>query len=158
MAACLLVMICTGRVLSPQYLAWFLPLVVIAEQDWDPAWLLVGAATTLVFPFAYRLVHPVGSGPPPEFPLPPLVALPLRHALLVPATVRSLGRPGMPPRPRPRRPPEPPVRRAAAPGPVSPQPAAGQLDQQDRHRHVDHAVQRIDHVVLAQVDDREPDA
>src|SRR5262245_16789600 len=49
MAACLLVVICSGRVLSPQYLVWFLPLVAIAERDWDVAWLLVGAATTLVF-------------------------------------------------------------------------------------------------------------
>jgi hypothetical protein len=103
MAACLLVVICTGRVLSPQYLVWFLPLVVIAEQDWDPAWLLVGAATTLVFPFAYRLVHPVGSGPPPEFPLALLAAIALRNVLLVAATVRFLRRPGMRPKARPRR-------------------------------------------------------
>jgi hypothetical protein len=102
MAACLLVVICTGRVLSPQYLAWFLPLVVIAERDWDPAWLLVGAATTLVFPFAYREVHPVGSGPPPQFPLALLGAIALRNVLLVAATVRFLRRPGVRPQARPR--------------------------------------------------------
>jgi hypothetical protein len=103
MAACLLVVICTGRVLSPQYLAWFLPLVAIVERDWDVAWLLVGAATTLVFPFAYREVHPVGSGPPPEFPLPLLGAIALRNVLLVAAAVRFLRRPGARSEAEPRR-------------------------------------------------------
>jgi hypothetical protein len=127
---CLLVLICTGRVLSPQYLIWVLPLVAIVERDYDPLWLLVCLLTTVVFPFEYLQLHPVGSGPPASFPLFLLGTIGLRNGLLVAATVRF----------------------ARQQGPAHP------LDQQDGRRDVDQAVQGVDHVVLAQVDDREPDA
>lgn len=92
-AACLLIVICTGHVLSPQYLIWVLPFIAIAERRYDPLWLLVCLLTTLVFPFAYRLVHPAGSGPPPDFPLLLLGLIALRNAVLVVATIRFLRRP-----------------------------------------------------------------
>jgi hypothetical protein len=89
-AVCLLVVICTGRVLSPQYLIWVLPLVAILEGGYDPLWLLICLLTTLVFPFAYLQVHPVGSGPPASFPPLLLGLIALRNAALAVATVRFL--------------------------------------------------------------------
>ncbi len=88
--ACLLVVICTGRVLSPQYLIWVLPLLAISERALDPLWLLICLLTTLVFPFAYLQVHPVGSGPPASYPAFLLGLIALRNAALVVATVRVL--------------------------------------------------------------------
>jgi hypothetical protein len=85
---CLLVVICTTRVLSPQYLMWVLPLVAIAEQDYDPVWLAVCALTTLVFPYAYDWTHLRGQPMPHSYPafFPALIAA--RNVLLVAATVR----------------------------------------------------------------------
>jgi hypothetical protein len=88
--ACLLVVLCTGRVLSPQYLIWVLPLIAILEGGYDPLWLAICLLTTLVFPFAYLQVHPVGSGPPASFPLLLLGLIALRNAALAVATVRFL--------------------------------------------------------------------
>ena len=89
-AACLVVVLCTGRVLSPQYLIWALPLIAIASGDYDPLWLLVCALTVLEFPFAFSQLHPVGSGPPPAYPTLLLVLVALRNAVLVVAAVRLL--------------------------------------------------------------------
>jgi Glycosyltransferase family 87 len=86
----LLVVICTGRVLSPQYLIWVLPLVAIVDGGYDPLWLLICLLTTLVFPFVYLQLHPVGSGPPASFPLFLLGPIALRNVALVAATVRFL--------------------------------------------------------------------
>ncbi len=86
----LLVVICTGRVLSPQYLIWVLPLIAISERALDPLWLGICLLTTLVFPFAYMQVHPVGSGPPASYPVFLLGLIALRNAALVVATVRVL--------------------------------------------------------------------
>ena len=89
-ATCLLVVICTGRVLSPQYLIWVLPFVAIVYRRYDPLWLAICALTTLVFPFAYAQVHPVGSGPPAAYPAFLLGLIAVRNAALVVATVRFL--------------------------------------------------------------------
>lgn len=89
-AGCLVVVLCTGRVLSPQYLIWALPLVAIAGGDYDPLWLLVCALTVLEFPFAFAQLHPVGSGPPAAYPTLLLVLVALRNAALVVAAVRLL--------------------------------------------------------------------
>jgi hypothetical protein len=85
---CLLVVICTNRVLSPQYLMWVLPLVAILERDYDPVWLAVCALTTLVFPYAYDWTGLRGQPMPHSYPafFPALIAA--RNVLLVAATVR----------------------------------------------------------------------
>jgi hypothetical protein len=85
---CVLVIICTNRVLSPQYLIWVLPLVAITEQEYDPLWLAVCALTTLIFPYAYDLTDLHGKPMPLSYPLylPGLIAV--RDALLLVATAR----------------------------------------------------------------------
>lgn len=88
LALCVLVVLCTDRVLSPQYFIWALPLVAIVEGEYDLVWLAVCALTTLIFPFAYDSTGLAGHPMPPEYPLyfPALIAV--RNALLVVATVR----------------------------------------------------------------------
>jgi hypothetical protein len=90
---CVLVVICTNRVFSPQYLMWVLPLVAIMERDYDPLWLAVCGLTTLVFPYAYDWTGLRGRPMPEAYPLyfPALIAL--RNALLLVATVRFARRP-----------------------------------------------------------------
>ena len=94
LALCVMVVLCTGRVLSPQYLVWVLPLVAIVERDYDPVWLAVCALTTLIFPFAYDSTGLRGQSMPAEYPMyfPALIAI--RNAALVFATVRFARRPG----------------------------------------------------------------
>jgi Glycosyltransferase family 87 len=85
---CVLVLLCTNRVLSPQYLMWVVPLVAIAEREYDLLWLAVCGLTTLIFPFAYDSTGMRGRPMPPAYPLyfPALIAV--RNALLVAATAR----------------------------------------------------------------------
>jgi hypothetical protein len=85
---CLLVVLCTNRVFSPQYLMWVLPFVAIAERDYDAVWLVVCALTTAIFPYAYDLAGLHGTGTPASYPFyfPALIAL--RNALLVVAATR----------------------------------------------------------------------
>ncbi len=92
LALCLLVIVCTDRVFSPQYLMWVLPMVVLAEPDYDGVWLAICALTTLIFPYAYDWAGLHGSGTPASYPLffPTLIAV--RNALLVLATARFLRR------------------------------------------------------------------
>jgi hypothetical protein len=101
---CVLVVVCTNRVLSPQYLIWVLPLVAILEGDYDLVWLAVCALTTLIFPFAYDSTGLRGQPMPAEYPLyfPALIAV--RNALLIVATVRFAKRPARLPGPAPARP------------------------------------------------------
>jgi hypothetical protein len=89
-AASLLVVLCAGRVLSPQYLIWVLPLVAIVQRRFDGLWLAICVLTTLVFPLGYLQLHPVGSGPPASYPVFLLGLIALRNAALVVATVRLL--------------------------------------------------------------------
>jgi hypothetical protein len=93
LALSVLVVICTNRVLSPQYLIWVLPLIAIVEGDYDLVWLAVCALTTLIFPFAYDSTGLRGRPMPAQYPLyfPALIAV--RNALLVVATVRFATRP-----------------------------------------------------------------
>jgi hypothetical protein len=85
---CVLVIVCTNRVFSPQYLMWVLPLVAIMEPDYDPLWLLVCALTTLIFPYAYDWTNLHGNPLPQSYPvfLPALIAV--RNGLLLVATAR----------------------------------------------------------------------
>ena len=90
---CVMVVLCTGRVLSPQYLVWVLPLVAIVERDYDPVWLVVCALTTLIFPFAYDATGLRGRPMPAEYPLYFPAVIAVRNAALVFATVRFARRP-----------------------------------------------------------------
>jgi hypothetical protein len=86
-ALCLLIIVSTDRVFSPQYLMWILPMVAIVEARYDRAWLAICALTTLIFPYAYDLAGLHGTGTPAyPFFFPALIAL--RNALLVFAVVR----------------------------------------------------------------------
>jgi hypothetical protein len=94
MTLCLLIVICTDRVFSPQYLIWVLPMVAIAEREYDAVWLAICALTTLIFPYAYDWAGLHGAATP-AYPAFFLVMIAVRNALLVAATarfaVRSLG-------------------------------------------------------------------
>ena len=85
---CLLVIVCTDRVFSPQYLIWVVPMVAITDPDLDVVWLAICALTTLIFPFAYDLAGLHGTGTPGSYPgfFPGLIAV--RNALLLVAATR----------------------------------------------------------------------
>jgi hypothetical protein len=54
----LLVFIVTGKVFSPQYLIWIIPLLVYSgafDRFWLIAWSLISLLTTLVYPFFYTM-------------------------------------------------------------------------------------------------------
>jgi hypothetical protein len=87
-ALCLLVVVCTNRVFSPQYLIWVLPFVAIVEADYDALWLVVCALTSVIFPYAYDWAGLHGNGTPSSYPwfFPTLIAL--RNALLILAVGR----------------------------------------------------------------------
>lgn len=89
-AACLLVVICAGRVLSPQYLIWVLPFIAIVLRRYDPLWVAVCAVTTIVFPFGYLQLHPGPGGHLASYPVFLLGLIALRNAALVVATARFL--------------------------------------------------------------------
>ena len=105
MALCLLVVVFTNRVFSPQYLIWVLPLIAIAEREYDVVWLAVCALTTLIFPYAYDFAGLHGDGTPATYPLffPALIAI--RNGLLVVGMARFARRslvPRVAPRDAPR--------------------------------------------------------
>jgi len=85
---CLLVIVCTNRVFSPQYLMWVVPMIAITERDYDGMWLAICALTTLIFPYAYDLAGLHGSGTPDSYPLFFSGLIAVRNALLVVATAR----------------------------------------------------------------------
>jgi hypothetical protein len=87
----LLVVLCTSRVLSPQYLIWVLPLVAILERGLRWRWLAICALTTAIFPFGYELSSLHGMGTP-AYPGAFLALIASRNALLVASTVRLLQR------------------------------------------------------------------
>jgi hypothetical protein len=91
MALCLLIVVCTDRVFSPQYLMWVLPLVAILEARYDRVWLAVCALTTLIFPYAYEFAGLHGTGTLP-YPFYFLALIALRNALLVVAVARFIRR------------------------------------------------------------------
>ncbi len=54
----LLIVICTGKVFSPQYLIWIIPLAAyVGERNpkWIVSWCLLGELTTVIFPYLYML-------------------------------------------------------------------------------------------------------
>jgi hypothetical protein len=52
----LLVMLCTSKLLSPQYFLWLFPVVAYVE-GLRTRWLLLAGLTFLVYPFGYELDH-----------------------------------------------------------------------------------------------------
>ncbi|TMC06293.1 MAG: DUF2029 domain-containing protein [Chloroflexi bacterium] len=89
-AGCLLVVIATGRVLSPQYLIWVLPFLAILLRRFDPVWLAVCVLTVAEFPFGYLALHPGPPGHLAPYPGFLFVLIALRNAALVVAIVRFL--------------------------------------------------------------------
>lgn len=88
--ACSLVIICSSRIFSPQYLLWVIPLVAAIERKYDLVWLAVCVLTTLVYPFAYRGFQLYGLTTPDSYPVLFLALIGARNALLVVATARYL--------------------------------------------------------------------
>jgi hypothetical protein len=86
-ALCLLVIVCTDRVFSPQYLIWVLPLVAIVEADYDPVWLVICLLTTLIFPYAYDWAGLHGLGVH-DYPFLFSALIALRNGLLLLVTAR----------------------------------------------------------------------
>jgi hypothetical protein len=89
---CLLVIVCTDRVFSPQYLMWVVPMVAITDGEYDGVWLAICALTTLIFPNAYDWAGLHGSGTPDSYPFFFSGLIALRNVLLVIATARFVRR------------------------------------------------------------------
>jgi hypothetical protein len=90
MLCCVLVIVCTSRVLSPQYLIWVVPLVALVEGRFNPLWIAVCVLTTLIYPFAYRGFQLYGLSTPDSYPLVFLGLIGARNALLLAATALAL--------------------------------------------------------------------
>lgn len=84
---CLLVVICTSRVFSPQYLIWVVPLIAIVDRDYDLVWLAICLLTTLIFPYAYELAGLHGPTIPSSYPFYFTALIALRNALISVALV-----------------------------------------------------------------------
>jgi hypothetical protein len=86
----MLVILCTGKVFSPQYLLWVFPLVAYTgacHRKWLLTWIAIGGLTTWIFPYIYyeaRIFLRV-----PMLPLFYPVVI-LRNALLVAFTLNLL--------------------------------------------------------------------
>jgi Glycosyltransferase family 87 len=85
---CLLVVVCTDRVFSPQYLIWVLPLIAIMEAEYDRVWLAICVLTPLIFPYGYDWAGLHGSGTPASYPVLFALLIAVRNALLVVAIAR----------------------------------------------------------------------
>jgi hypothetical protein len=86
LVACLCVVLVANKIFSPQYLIWVLPLVAVVDGvDWY--WLLIGALTTVIYPFLY-FDHSHINEVAADWRFLPIVAL--RNALLLVVTVRAI--------------------------------------------------------------------
>src|SRR5205085_1112995 len=86
LALCLLLVVVTNRVFSPQYVIWVVPLIAIMEQEYDVVWLVICGLTTVIFPFAYDAAGLHGTGTPSSYPFFFLGVIGLRNLLLMLAT------------------------------------------------------------------------
>jgi Glycosyltransferase family 87 len=86
LVACLCVVLVANKIFSPQYLIWVLPLVAVVDGvDWY--WLLIGALTTVIYPFLY-FDHSHINQVAADWRFLPVVTL--RNALLLVVTVRAI--------------------------------------------------------------------
>jgi len=70
LAACclliLLLIIVTGKVFSPQYLIWVIPMVAYvgaSKRSWVALWFLIGTCTMIIYPFLYTRIHHIEAIP-----------------------------------------------------------------------------------------------
>lgn len=91
--ACVLLLLCTSKVLSAQYLLWLVPLVA-STIGFQARWLFLFLLTALVFPtlFSLGIAHQNTVVTYTSFLL---VAITARNALLVGVTLRFLAVPGV---------------------------------------------------------------
>ncbi len=81
----LLTVLCTSKLLSPQYFLWLFPLAAYVD-GLRLRWLLLAALTLVIYPYAYTLDHSLVRLPRhPLF----MASILLRNALLVLVTLRS---------------------------------------------------------------------
>jgi hypothetical protein len=88
--AALLVLVATGKVFSPQYLLWLMPLMAMVgpgNRRMRRAWIGISLLTTLIYPFWYgAITYTHGSSSAPGF----LPAILLRDGLFLAVTLAYL--------------------------------------------------------------------
>ncbi len=84
--ATLSVVVVANKIFSPQYLIWITPFVA-EVYGFDLLWLLIGALTTLIFPYLYGLRNPIQTVTY-DWAFMPVVAI--RNILLLSFTLRAI--------------------------------------------------------------------
>lgn len=82
----LAVVVVANKIFSPQYLIWMTPFVA-EVYGFDALWLLIGALTTLIFPYLYGLRNPIQTVTY-DWAFMPTVAI--RNLLLLSFTLRAI--------------------------------------------------------------------
>ncbi|HZC08082.1 MAG TPA: hypothetical protein VE338_20770 [Ktedonobacterales bacterium] len=84
--ATICVVVVANKIFSPQYLIWITPFVA-EVYGFDGLWLLIGALTTLIFPYLYGLRNPIQTVTY-NWAFMPVVAI--RNILLLSFTLRAI--------------------------------------------------------------------
>jgi hypothetical protein len=87
--AAILVVLCTNKVLSPQYLVWLLPLVGL-ELGLTPLWIGICILTFIEYPVLYEVAGLADNMPASSFESGFLLTVAARNALLVIAAVQAI--------------------------------------------------------------------